>query len=105
MVKPLDTASSQMQTSSFGQSKGLCTTITGRSWKEAYAGLGISLLLTCNPAIQVSNSIENAVLKNVAPMLFTHLKICSLFQSYCKCSVDLVSGALSNLVAHAAHEW
>ena len=81
MVKPLDTASSHMQTSSFGQSKGLCTTITRRSWKEAYAGFGISLLLTCNPAIQVTNSFEYVVLKNVAPILFTHLNISSMSQS------------------------
>lgn len=52
VTQPLDTASSQMQTSSFGKSRGLLSMMTGRSWKEAYVGIGVSLLLTCNPAIQ-----------------------------------------------------
>lgn len=42
-----------MQTSAFGKSKDLWKTLTEGSWTEAFDGLGISLLLTSNPAIQV----------------------------------------------------
>ncbi|XP_068660488.1 peroxisomal adenine nucleotide carrier 1-like isoform X2 [Aristolochia californica] len=52
VTQPLDTASSKMQTSEFGKSKGLWETLSGRSWSEAFDGLGISLLLTSNPSIQ-----------------------------------------------------
>ncbi|KAI8011055.1 Peroxisomal adenine nucleotide carrier 2 [Camellia lanceoleosa] len=52
VTQPLDTASSRMQTSAFGKSKGLWQTLTDGSWSEAFDGLGISLLLTSNPAIQ-----------------------------------------------------
>lgn len=52
-VQPLDTASSRMQTTAFGKSKGLWNTLTEGSWSDAFDGLGISLLLTSNPAIQV----------------------------------------------------
>ncbi|CAN1219975.1 Peroxisomal adenine nucleotide carrier 1 [Linum perenne] len=53
-TQPLDTASSRMQTSAFGKSKGLWETLTEGEWSNAFDGLGISLLLTSNPAIQVS---------------------------------------------------
>ena len=52
-LQPLDTASSRMQTSAFGKSKGLWKTLSEGTWKEAFDGLGISLLLTANPSIQV----------------------------------------------------
>ncbi|CAI0551452.1 unnamed protein product [Linum tenue] len=52
-TQPLDTASSRMQTSAFGKSKGLWDTLTEGDWSNAFDGLGISLLLTSNPAIQV----------------------------------------------------
>ncbi|GJX49858.1 peroxisomal adenine nucleotide carrier 1 [Tanacetum coccineum] len=52
ITQPLDTASSRMQTSAFGRSKGLWSMLTEGSWSEAFDGLGISLLLTSNPAIQ-----------------------------------------------------
>ncbi|XP_038888850.1 peroxisomal adenine nucleotide carrier 1-like [Benincasa hispida] len=52
LTQPLDTASSRMQTSAFGKSKGLFKTLTEGSWSDAFDGLGISLLLTANPAIQ-----------------------------------------------------
>ncbi|KAM7481352.1 hypothetical protein LguiB_005935 [Lonicera macranthoides] len=52
LTQPLDTASSRMQTSAFGKSKSLWQTLTEGSWSEAFDGLGISLLLTSNPAIQ-----------------------------------------------------
>jgi hypothetical protein len=52
LTQPLDTASSRMQTSAFGKSKSLWETLTEGSWSEAFDGLGISLLLTSNPAIQ-----------------------------------------------------
>ncbi|KAF5746745.1 peroxisomal adenine nucleotide carrier 1-like [Tripterygium wilfordii] len=52
ITQPLDTASSRMQTSDFGKSKGLWKTLTEGTWSDAFDGLGISLLLTSNPAIQ-----------------------------------------------------
>lgn len=52
LTQPLDTASSRMQTSEFGKSKGLWKTLTEGTWSEAFDGLGISLLLTSNPSIQ-----------------------------------------------------
>ncbi|OAY42271.1 peroxisomal adenine nucleotide carrier 1 [Manihot esculenta] len=52
VTQPLDTASSRMQTSAFGKSKGLWQTLTEGTWSDAFDGLGISLLLTSNPAIQ-----------------------------------------------------
>ncbi|KAK9161178.1 hypothetical protein Syun_007519 [Stephania yunnanensis] len=52
VTQPLDTAASRMQTSAFGKSKGLWETLTEGTWSEAFDGLGISLLLTSNPAIQ-----------------------------------------------------
>lgn len=52
VTQPLDTASSRMQTSEFGKSKGLLKTLSEGTWKEAFGGLGISLLLTSNPSIQ-----------------------------------------------------
>eukprot|EP01018_Ginkgo_biloba_P022069 Gb_23995 [translate_table: standard] len=52
ITQPLDTASARMQTSEFGKSKGLWETLSEGSLKEAFGGLGISLLLTSNPAIQ-----------------------------------------------------
>lgn len=52
VTQPLDTASSKMQTSEFGKSKGLLKTLSESSWREAFGGLGISLLLTSNPSIQ-----------------------------------------------------
>ncbi|XP_050226098.1 peroxisomal adenine nucleotide carrier 1 [Mercurialis annua] len=51
-TQPLDTAASRMQTSAFGKSKGLWQTLTEGTWSDAFDGLGISLLLTSNPAIQ-----------------------------------------------------
>lgn len=42
-----------MQTSEFGKSKGLWKTLSEGTWREAFDGLGISLLLTANPSIQV----------------------------------------------------
>ncbi|GLT38293.1 hypothetical protein SLA2020_125500 [Shorea laevis] len=52
VTQPLDTASSRMQTSAFGKSKGLWKTLTEGTWTDAFDGLSISLLLTSNPAIQ-----------------------------------------------------
>ncbi|KAI4343223.1 hypothetical protein MLD38_027751 [Melastoma candidum] len=52
ITQPLDLASARMQTSEFGKSKGLWKTITGDNWSDVFDGLGISLLLTSNPAIQ-----------------------------------------------------
>ncbi|XP_057956769.1 peroxisomal adenine nucleotide carrier 1-like [Malania oleifera] len=52
VTQPLDTASSRMQTSEFGKSKGLLKTLSEGTWREAFDGLGVSLLLTSNPSIQ-----------------------------------------------------
>ncbi|KAJ6981802.1 hypothetical protein NC653_025028 [Populus alba x Populus x berolinensis] len=52
VTQPLDTASSKMQTSEFGKSRGLWKTLSEGTWSEAFDGLGISLLLTSNPSIQ-----------------------------------------------------
>jgi len=53
LYQPLDTAASRMQTSAFGKSKGLRETLAEGTWMEAFDGLGISIILTCNPSIQV----------------------------------------------------
>jgi hypothetical protein len=55
VTQPLDTAASRMQTSAFGKSKGLRETLAEGTWMEAFDGLGISIILTCNPSIQVLN--------------------------------------------------
>ncbi|KAM5561278.1 peroxisomal adenine nucleotide carrier 1 [Rosa sericea] len=64
-TQPLDTASSRMQTSAYGKSKGLWKTLTEGSWTDAFDGLGISLLLTANPAIQytVFDQLKQRLLK------------------------------------------
>ncbi|KAL7003071.1 NAD(+) salvage pathway protein [Sarracenia purpurea var. burkii] len=65
VTQPLDTASSKMQTSAFGKSKGLLQTLTDGTWCEAFDGLGISLLLTSNPSIQytVFDQLKQRLLK------------------------------------------
>ncbi|CAK7340725.1 unnamed protein product [Dovyalis caffra] len=65
VTQPLDTASSRMQTSAFGKSKGLWETLTEGRWSDAFDGLGISLLLTSNPAIQytVFDQLKQKLLK------------------------------------------
>ncbi|KAL9237614.1 hypothetical protein vseg_012141 [Gypsophila vaccaria] len=64
VTQPLDTASARMQSSEFGKSKGLWTTLSEGSWSDAYDGLGISLLLTANPSIQytVFDQLKNKLL-------------------------------------------
>jgi len=52
LTQPLDNASSKMQTSAFGKSKGLWSTLTEGSLGDAFDAIGISILLTTNPAIQ-----------------------------------------------------
>ncbi|OVA06673.1 Mitochondrial carrier protein [Macleaya cordata] len=66
VTQPLDTASSRMQTSAFGKSKGLWETLSEGTWSEAFDGLGISLLLTSNPAIQytVFDQLKQSLLKD-----------------------------------------
>ncbi|XP_059437887.1 peroxisomal adenine nucleotide carrier 1-like [Corylus avellana] len=65
VTQPLDTASSRMQTSAFGKSKGLWKTLTEGTWSDAFDGLGTSLLLTSNPAIQytVFDQLKQRLLK------------------------------------------
>ncbi|XP_057538824.1 peroxisomal adenine nucleotide carrier 1-like isoform X2 [Amaranthus tricolor] len=65
ITQPLDTASSKMQTSEFGKSKGLWKTLTEGKWSDSFDGLGISLLLTANPSIQytIFDQLKNRLLK------------------------------------------
>ncbi|KAL1543224.1 NAD(+) salvage pathway protein [Salvia divinorum] len=65
-TQPLDTASSRMQTSDFGKSKGLWQSLSDGSFSDAFDGLGISLLLTANPSIQytVFDQLKNRLLKS-----------------------------------------
>lgn len=63
-----------MQTSEFGKSKGLWKTLTEGKWSDAFDGLGISLLLTANPSIQVSNNISWSCAFHVLDVYFiTHI--------------------------------
>ncbi|KAL2922534.1 Peroxisomal adenine nucleotide carrier 2 [Bienertia sinuspersici] len=64
ITQPLDTASSKMQTSEFGKSKGLWNTLTEGKWSNAFDGLGVSLLLTANPSIQytIFDQLKNKLL-------------------------------------------
>ncbi|KAF9681607.1 hypothetical protein SADUNF_Sadunf05G0019400 [Salix dunnii] len=94
ITQPLDTASSRMQTSAFGKSKGLWETLTEDSWSDAFDGLGISLLLTSNPAIQytVFDQLKQRLLmtnKNSAEKTAITLSAFSAF----------VLGALSKSIA------
>ncbi|KAB1214225.1 Peroxisomal adenine nucleotide carrier 1 [Morella rubra] len=57
-LQPLDTASSKMQTSEFGKSKGLWKILSEGTWSEAFDGIGISLLLTSNPSIQLKQLLK-----------------------------------------------
>ncbi|KAL1536254.1 NAD(+) salvage pathway protein [Salvia divinorum] len=65
VTQPLDTVSSKMQTSEFGESKGLCQSLAESTWGESFDGLGISLLLTSNPSIQYTafDQLKNRILK------------------------------------------
>lgn len=65
ITQPLDTASSRMQTSEFGKSKGLWKTLSEGTWSEAFDGLGISILLTTNPSIQYTayDQLKQRILK------------------------------------------
>ncbi|CAL5355336.1 unnamed protein product [Camellia sinensis] len=58
VTQPLNTASSRMQTSEFGKSKGLWKSVSENTWSGAFDGLGISLLLTANPSIQVFGALR-----------------------------------------------
>ncbi|XP_027364223.1 peroxisomal adenine nucleotide carrier 1-like [Abrus precatorius] len=66
ITQPLDTASSRMQTSEFGKSKGLWKTLSEGTWSEAFDGLGISILLTSNPSIQYTayDQLKQRLLKD-----------------------------------------
>ncbi|XP_010524877.1 PREDICTED: peroxisomal adenine nucleotide carrier 1-like [Tarenaya hassleriana] len=85
ITQPLDTASSRMQTSEFGRSEGLWKTLTEGTWGDAFDGLGISLLLTSNPAIQYT--------------VFDQLKQRLLKQAKAKAKTDSSPEALSAFMA------
>ncbi|CAL5438668.1 unnamed protein product [Camellia sinensis] len=61
VTQPLNTASSRMQTSEFGKSKGLWKSLSENTWSGAFDGLGISLLLTANPSIQVFGALRTTM--------------------------------------------
>lgn len=65
ITQPLDTASSRMQTSEFGKSKGLWQTLSEGTWSDAFDGLAISILLTTNPSIQYTafDQLKHRLLK------------------------------------------
>ncbi|CAL1407321.1 unnamed protein product [Linum trigynum] len=88
-TQPLDTASSRMQTSAFGKSKGLWDTLTEGDWSNAFDGLGISLLLTSNPAIQytVFDQLKLKLLKGNQASLsaFTAFLLGALSKSIATC--------------------
>ncbi|KAF7150976.1 hypothetical protein RHSIM_Rhsim02G0021300 [Rhododendron simsii] len=65
VTQPLDTASSRMQTSEFGKSKGLWKSLSEGTWSDAFSALDISLLLTANPSIQytVFDQLKQRLLK------------------------------------------
>ncbi|MED6168726.1 NAD(+) salvage pathway protein, variant 2 [Stylosanthes scabra] len=65
ITQPLDTASSRMQTSEFGKSKGFWKTLSEGTWSEAFDGLAISILLTTNPSIQYTafDQLKQRILK------------------------------------------
>lgn len=65
VTQPLDTASSRMQTSEFGKSRGLWESLSEGTWSEAFSALDISLLLTANPSIQytVFDQLKQRLLK------------------------------------------
>ncbi|KAL2490522.1 Peroxisomal adenine nucleotide carrier 1 [Abeliophyllum distichum] len=96
ITQPLDTASSRMQTTAFGKSKGLWETLTEGSWSDAYDGLGISLLLTSNPAIQytVFDQLKVRLLKQKQNKMETGSspEVLSAFSAF-------VLGALSKSIA------
>lgn len=94
ITQPLDTASSKMQTSEFGKSKGLWKTLTEGSWSDAFDGLGISLLLTANPSIQytVFDQLKNRLLK-------TNNRNSDVSPQALSASTAFLLGALSKTIA------
>ncbi|XP_074292206.1 peroxisomal adenine nucleotide carrier 1-like [Silene latifolia] len=98
VTQPLDTASSKMQTSDFGKSKGLWTTLTEGNWSDAFDGLGISLLLTANPSIQytVFDQLKNKLLTR---RLSTKNTISESSPQALSASTAFLLGALSKTIA------
>ncbi|CAI0551450.1 unnamed protein product [Linum tenue] len=96
-TQPLDTASSRMQTSAFGKSKGLWDTLTEGDWSNAFDGLGISLLLTSNPAIQVGVTGFIKVILRVFDQL--KLKFLKGNQASLSAFTAFLLGALSKSIA------
>ncbi|CAO2821857.1 unnamed protein product [Amaranthus hypochondriacus] len=94
ITQPLDTASSKMQTSEFGKSKGLWKTLSEGKWSNAFDGLGISLLLTANPSIQytVFDQLKNRLLKTNSKKLDSSPQALSA-------STAFLLGALSKTIA------
>ncbi|CAL5368614.1 unnamed protein product [Camellia sinensis] len=73
VTQPLNTASSRMQTSEFGKSKGLWKSLSENTWSGAFDGLGISLLLTANPSIQVFGALRTTMF--ILGMIFVFIGI------------------------------
>ncbi|KAM6582148.1 hypothetical protein CsatB_009150 [Cannabis sativa] len=94
----LDTTALRMQTTTFEKFKGLWKTLTEGTWSYAFDGLGMSLLLTWNPAFQVC-----AVSKSVATFL-TYPAI--------RCKVTIQAGDPNDddgggaqVIYHNPHDW
>ncbi|KAH7424147.1 hypothetical protein KP509_12G092400 [Ceratopteris richardii] len=69
ITQPLDTISARMQTSEFGRSQMYWKALKEGDWRQAYDGLGASLMLTCNPAIQytVYEQLRGRILRSNSP--------------------------------------
>ncbi|KAF4365826.1 hypothetical protein G4B88_012891 [Cannabis sativa] len=53
-----DTTALRMQTTTFEKFKGLWKTLTEGTWSDAFDGLGMSMLLTWNPAFQYFHALS-----------------------------------------------
>ncbi|KAK7386968.1 hypothetical protein VNO78_27382 [Psophocarpus tetragonolobus] len=60
-----------MQTSDFGKCKGLLKTLAEGTWSVAFDGLNIFLMLTSNPAIQVSKNFKTREIEKPLPGALT----------------------------------
>ncbi|KAK6913898.1 Mitochondrial substrate/solute carrier [Dillenia turbinata] len=74
IIQPLDIASSKMQTSAFGKSKGFWATLSEGTWKDIFDGLSVSLLLTSNPSIQHAYDVSNECVISHQYTVFDQLK-------------------------------
>lgn len=76
-MQPLDTAAAKMQSSSFGASRSLRDTLAS-DCVGAFDGLGASLFLTSNPAIQVPTPPLPVSGRGVAGKQVSFVALCQL---------------------------